>query len=489
MDSITSIEATEQARAPFDRLTFATTLILDALPLAGICLAVQAFFALPFWLDETFTAGAASSASLAELFTRWLGPDVHPPLHYLIDYVLVHLFGPSEWLLRLPSLAFYVATLAVLRFSARSVIGLPGARISAAVFAILPSVLYHAAEARGYALLMLLAACTTISWLAALSSMDWPRVQRFGLCCALVSLTHYFGALFAGVLFLILMLRGGMSRLRITIAGGLFYAALFGPWLLWHGSHLLGVAHGSFWIPPTPLGAAIAVAVFNSWGGPVSLAMLGVAPLLIGARYLTPPQLRQVIDLFAGIGLSLAIALLFSLAEPVIVDRYFNTFLPAAVLAGAILLGSLPASLRVAIILPACVFLLLTGRATYPNPSAISWRPQAERIVDAGMQRMLFIYDGPFIPSFDERNLASMAATFFRDRGQRVSIVAMRTSVDGTLTLPSTLQPPYALLRVVNRVPGYRPQNEWMQIFLEQHGGLCVTPQDSSPQLCFILQR
>lgn len=130
------------------------------LPLAGLLRAAGIWFE-PLWYDETFTAWLAQ-LPLPNMIAATLG-DVHPPTWYLIEWLIVRLFGHGEAALRLVSwlagLGLVLVTwrlAAALQFNRR-------AQIAAAVLVtVSPFFIFYGGEARAYSLLYFLAALATV---------------------------------------------------------------------------------------------------------------------------------------------------------------------------------------------------------------------------------------------------------------------------------------------------------------------------------------
>lgn len=460
-------------------------LLLDLACISGMVLAIRAFLLKPFWLDETFTAGAASAGSLSDLFVRWLGPDVHPPLHYLVEYALVHLFGPHIWLLRLPSLVAFAATLLTLRRFGPAIIGARAARLAGATIAVMPAVLDHAGEARGYALLMALATGTTLAFLVVRQNTHAQAMRRFVVLALLLSFTHYFGALLAGALFAALLTRTRGSRHATVLAGAAVYGLAFAPWLVWHGLRLATLVQGPFWIPPMPLATAVETAVLAAGGNVLTLVIWAIAAGMVTLRQPRVGGLGGVAELLAVVCLGIVVALLVNLLKPLIVDRYFLAFLPAVTIAGAMLVSKLPSPPQKLLMLPMLILMLLADIAPVPPDTALSWHGAAARIMAAKVHTVLLIYDEPFIPAFDEDNLAAMAGTFFRDAGYPVRIVARRSAADGTLAL--TGLPPLpgaAILKIDGEVAGYKAHHLTAPRLGRLATMSCDPPRSAAPHLC-----
>ncbi len=101
------------------------------------------------WIDEAFTIGT----SALPLSTLWITAyDPTPPLFYTVEKFML-LFGDGEFLLRLPSIVFGVASIYAMYAAARLVSGLKGALAVAIVLALSTANIEYAQEARAYALL------------------------------------------------------------------------------------------------------------------------------------------------------------------------------------------------------------------------------------------------------------------------------------------------------------------------------------------------
>ena len=109
-----------------------------------------------FWLDESVQALTSSSPFL-NLFSELSG-DFHPPLYHFFMWGWVHLFGNSEFVMRLPSVLFGTATIYIVYLVAKQLINKKSKLINflplvAALFlATAPFHIYYSQEARTYAL-------------------------------------------------------------------------------------------------------------------------------------------------------------------------------------------------------------------------------------------------------------------------------------------------------------------------------------------------
>jgi mannosyltransferase len=134
------------------------------------------------WLDEGATWAEIHDKSVNVLLTELWSRDAAYPLYHLILKGWVELFGDSEAMLRMPSViasAFAVATTTLI-FERQ-----PQRGFTLLLMATAPFVLWHAQDAKVYALLMAVAAVILVA--RPLSPMWWvalvvlPFVHRLGL--------------------------------------------------------------------------------------------------------------------------------------------------------------------------------------------------------------------------------------------------------------------------------------------------------------------
>jgi len=157
-----------------------------------------------YWKDELVSA-AAIKADWLSLYRNWVIPDTAPPLYATLLKAWAAAWGEQEQALRSMSLIFTLLSLLV---TAWARLGDPKIKsISTILFlGLSPTLIGHAQEARNYALALFLSTC-----LIAIYSKDSGRSRsnnpdskpNCGLGPAqavisiLLSLSHYFGLLFA----------------------------------------------------------------------------------------------------------------------------------------------------------------------------------------------------------------------------------------------------------------------------------------------------
>lgn len=155
--------------------------------------------ALSLWRDEVASVVFAKG-SLGELVTL-IGRDRDAVglANMATYYVLLHFWlalGDSEAWLRLPSVAFGVATVIPVYAIGRRLGGWPVAALAAAIFVLVPYVIHYNQEVRGYSLSMLVAAALTWLLLVGVERRDrtWPWLA-YGIVAALGIYVHFFVAL------------------------------------------------------------------------------------------------------------------------------------------------------------------------------------------------------------------------------------------------------------------------------------------------------
>jgi hypothetical protein len=222
--------------------------VLPTLVVLGIALRVWRVQSNGLDYDETFTAMAAR-LPLGDLLSYLRHFDSHPPLDYLLRAPLARA-GASDFWLRLPSLVFSCAALALFAWwmRARGWIGV----FATGFMAVSVFQLVYGGEARMYALLQLLgvaAAMLAERWLRA--PAQWHAWAAGGL--VLVALfDHISGTLLAAGLLALVGVRGDRDawRWRGAVAGaGVVWLALWGPSML----DQVG-GRWAAWIPRTTIG-------------------------------------------------------------------------------------------------------------------------------------------------------------------------------------------------------------------------------------------
>ncbi len=219
--------------------------LLGTILLTGAVLRLDALGREALWCDEAFTAFTIR-LPLAEMIAKLARSDDAPPFFYVLQKLSAWLVGDSETALRLgAALAGILAVAAVLRLALRHRTG-PNAW-GAAFMAVATYGVFHARQARSYALLMLLATVLVLSAKELLLGRrrTGPLLAISG---SLLCLTHHV-AIVLVLTSLLLWPLGAPGRLRLR------------AWALWHAPAL--AIWAVYW---AAAGTQLAThTVLNSW--------------------------------------------------------------------------------------------------------------------------------------------------------------------------------------------------------------------------------
>ncbi len=194
-----------------------------------------------------------------------LAADVHPPLYFLVLSPWVRVAGESEAALRLPSIAFYLFSIAALYRLCRRFADRDAALLCAAVYACTPLAVLGASLVRMYSLLSLLAILSTMAWwditegerAGRAASAAWIGANILGSFCHL----WFFCLLLGQALTSVVLHR---ARWRWLLAGFVVsvlpYAVL---WLPAFAGQIEVAREAAAWVPAPGLGLIRDVAVMQ----------------------------------------------------------------------------------------------------------------------------------------------------------------------------------------------------------------------------------
>ncbi len=117
------------------------------------------------WQDEGLQYYVATQNSIGELFQQTR--SFHPPLSFIVNHLFL-LLGDSDFLLRLPSALFGIASLPVLYVLARDLTSKKAAVFAVFVLALSPFHIWYSQEARMYSQLLFLSLLSSVLLLQAL---------------------------------------------------------------------------------------------------------------------------------------------------------------------------------------------------------------------------------------------------------------------------------------------------------------------------------
>lgn len=304
-----------------------------------------------FWYDESFTYGLAR-LNVVDM-NRVIAGDVHPPLWYYIEHVTLRLLGSSEVALRFPALVCGLA-LIYLVYRLASHLDKRTALVAAALVAVLPTQIYYANEARGYALL-------TCAVLTMVISLQENRPRLFAWAGVVTMYTHNLGFVYFGLLGLY-ALRSRRWVYQVFLAG--MIGCLWLPSML---AQSQDVADG-FWLSPLTPGLIFAplltMTMRRGAGDYTLIASTVILALTVSAvMFSFRPFLRRfpVWGLFtlAAPGL---IALVSVVWRNVYLDRALLPSMTGLIIAWAFFLAHTRPAIRlltIAVLIPALLFALL----------------------------------------------------------------------------------------------------------------------------------
>jgi uncharacterized membrane protein len=199
------------------------------------------------WYDETFTAWVAGRLSWDNML-RAIAGDVHPPLWYIVERVVIGVFGQSEAALRLPAALFGLAT-TWLGWKLAQALGFTRstALLVGFLIAVLPVSVYYGQEARMYTML---ATFVLVMVLGAIRH-KWPLFVIGAIGTAYSQNLGVFYVFVVG-LTLLWQARRSIKQLAPVV---LSLAAIVAAWLPW-GAVMLeqtrDISDG-FWLQPLTL--------------------------------------------------------------------------------------------------------------------------------------------------------------------------------------------------------------------------------------------
>jgi 4-amino-4-deoxy-L-arabinose transferase-like glycosyltransferase len=161
------------------------------LPLTGIVLAA-ALIRLPtlgsrsLWVDEG-AEWTRVHGSLEDMFSQVLHHEGTPPLSFVYEWVATRITGMDEVGLRLPFALLGIALVPVVYLAARELAGRRAGLVTAALAAANPLLVWHAQDARAYALLQVLLAGT-------IAALARGRMWWWAALAAAALATHHFAA-------------------------------------------------------------------------------------------------------------------------------------------------------------------------------------------------------------------------------------------------------------------------------------------------------
>lgn len=347
-----------------------------------LALAVLKLWLLPLrtglWLDETGTYWAANG-SLAEAFSRPLLWPSQFPLYSALAWLMLHLGGPPEIMLRLPSIAAMgLGTFLLFQLGVR-IVNRGAAWIAAVLFVGFEPVAFAAADARSYAIGLMASIGAMLMLVRWIDSGRMRHAIGYVLFGALTwHMQYVFATTF--LVHLIYLLYRAQSGAQVRRWQVLLAASMEFLLLLPSAPHLAAMARTA-----TSHGFAGTAAVSDLVA---TLAPPGlICGLLAGAAlvwaldsriHATLPRVYRADVLLLATWAGIPSILLFGLAyfgTPLFLPRYILPFFPAlALIAGAFASAIQPARWQPVIAALALAGLVFSSRALLDFSHGGDWR-------------------------------------------------------------------------------------------------------------------
>lgn len=209
--------------------------LLGSILFCGVILRFYGLGAESLWADEGITVQTVSDSFAA--MQQILSKAIHPPLHYLILHPLTHVFGNSEFVVRLPSALFGIVSIVMTYLLGKRLFNTQTGLIAAGLVALSYVQIRYSQEARNYALLNMLALFSYYSFVQLLQKPSRKHTVGYLIASVLMLYTHFYGLfiIFSQNLYMLIRVcvLGKQVRPSLLHWIGLQFAAalLFMPWV------------------------------------------------------------------------------------------------------------------------------------------------------------------------------------------------------------------------------------------------------------------
>ncbi len=261
-----------------------TTFLLFAIVCLGSLLRLFGLGHESLWNDELSSCLRSSYATLSEVITKGVIPDVHPPGYQILLYYVENTIGDSAVSLRLPSAIAGILTIPIVFHIGRKLFSNSSALLASAMLAVSPVHIWLSQEARPYAILILLTTASVSTLLNLLSNLNECRSLGFWnsagfiLMGILLEYTHYFGLLIFLLEIAVLCFISLRVRRSILAVIGMSIAPLL-AYIPWIPVAVSQSGTGSYITPPAIKTLAILFFEYMGW----SKFLLGIFAVTISA--------------------------------------------------------------------------------------------------------------------------------------------------------------------------------------------------------------
>ncbi|HLM26020.1 MAG TPA: glycosyltransferase family 39 protein [Thermoleophilaceae bacterium] len=150
------------------------------------------------WLDEAISVYQAH-LGLGDMFENIFYGDRHPPLHHIVLWLTVRVFGDGELAVRLPSLVAGTLVIPALYWLGRELYDRRTGLIAAAFGAASPLLIWYTQEARMYAFVALFGLLALLTQVRVVRNPNPTNWVLYILATAALLWSHYFGLLLVAV--------------------------------------------------------------------------------------------------------------------------------------------------------------------------------------------------------------------------------------------------------------------------------------------------
>ena len=198
-----------------DRLGKSSYLFPALIVVASACAKLALLGSRELWLDETYSAYEAQ-LPFRQLLHFSLG-DVHPPLFAILLWIWAHLVGDTQVRLRLFSALVNIASMVVMVFLARRVLGSRFGTYAVFLYAFSPMLLIYSLEVRSYMLFILVFVCLLqVHWIVTIQGNDSRGfLLTYALLAAILFYIHYLAIFVLFGLFVHWVSSSGLVRGRV----------------------------------------------------------------------------------------------------------------------------------------------------------------------------------------------------------------------------------------------------------------------------------
>jgi dolichyl-phosphate-mannose-protein mannosyltransferase len=196
--------------------------------LVAIGLVLRVVLMRSIWVDEAISIHQAHM-SLGGMIDNLRDTDRHPPLHYLILWVVVRVFGDGELAVRAPSILATTALIPALYATGRELFDRRTGLVAAGFATVAPLIVWYGQEARMYALFMLFGVLAL--WAQARVLRDGRTRYWVAYAAATIAMlyTHYFALIPIAIQQVVF----AIAAWKRSHAGLPVRRLLTGTWLIW----------------------------------------------------------------------------------------------------------------------------------------------------------------------------------------------------------------------------------------------------------------